>query len=797
MSPPANKDLIAAATRLTRLGRIESGTMLLQAGARNSPDEAILRALLEHSQRFHDREALREATYKLAVLDGQERDPFDRVTLPKPDSSIDGSAASSVALRVAGVMDEFTTASYAPECIYLPLDPSISLEQIEEFKPDFVFVESAWQGNGGIWSRMVNTASARLREMLQYCRDKGVPTIFWNKEDPVHFSTFLEAARLCDFIFTTDLDCIPAYKQALGHERVYLLPFAAQPRAHNPIATIDRKDAFNFAGSYYLRYPQRQRDFATVIDAISGLRPVEIYDRNHGKTHPHYKFPDRYKPLIIGSLPFADIEKAYKGYRYGINMNTIKQSQTMFSRRVFELLASNTVVVSNFSHGVRTFFGDMVLCSDDGDQLVARLAEMTSDDVLYRKFRLLGLRKVMQDHCYAERLRYILSKVRGTEIESHDTRVGLIAIATCSSDVDRVLGAFSTQSHTCRQLFILAPRNIHRSGHTGVHWFDDHLELIDAVLRDKTRIDMFGMIHPADHYGASYLTDLVLSRRYFETDAVGKACHYELQNGSAVLKGEDHRYRPVDRLMARASLARGFLMTADLLAEILLDPDQAAFQRESLLALDEFNYCRNAAGSVEAERITADLQLPYQGIELAQIFEAAEKLGPAPRRMRRNRQPHITVADMAAEIRGTAELSDSVAHDRFCVNSMLSAGRHAYLWMKKFRPRKKLDLVEQNLIHFEMTFTTEAASLVCEFYAADRRKLSHTMLHQGGSHVLAIPEECTDIRFGVRVVGPGSVQLGDISCGADLFGPPVVVGTSDTLVSAKQYPRCLERMTCP
>ncbi|MBL3684624.1 glycosyltransferase (plasmid) [Sinorhizobium meliloti] len=84
-------------------------------------------------------------------------------------------------------------------------------------------------------------------------------------------------------------------------------------------------------------------------------------------------------------------------------MNTIKQSQTMFARRVFELLASNTVVVSNFSRGVRLLFGDLVISSDDAAELHRRLKPFCANDIDYRKFRLLGLRKVMEEHTYADR----------------------------------------------------------------------------------------------------------------------------------------------------------------------------------------------------------------------------------------------------------------------------------------------------------------------------------------------------------------------------------------------------------
>ena len=50
-----------------------------------------------------------------------------------------------------------------------------------------------------------------------------------------HFNTFLSNAAQCDYIFTTDVDCISNYKSILRHNRVYMLPFAANPKIHNQL----------------------------------------------------------------------------------------------------------------------------------------------------------------------------------------------------------------------------------------------------------------------------------------------------------------------------------------------------------------------------------------------------------------------------------------------------------------------------------------------------------------------------------------------------------------------------------
>ena len=105
---------------------------------------------------------------------------------------------------------------------------------MEEARPELLLVESAWMGNGGKWRNRIigfeNLEDNPLLELLQYCRKIGIPTAFWNKEDPPHFDEFIGAAREFDFVFTSDADCIPLYREALGHDRIYELPFAAQPQ---------------------------------------------------------------------------------------------------------------------------------------------------------------------------------------------------------------------------------------------------------------------------------------------------------------------------------------------------------------------------------------------------------------------------------------------------------------------------------------------------------------------------------------------------------------------------------------
>ena len=783
--------LAVAAEVLGRHGRLDSQTELLQTATRHSPAPDILLALRSSAQRMHQPDIARSAHDTLSALYRDNGDTQALAQLEKTRQPALGTDRPKP--RVAGIMDEFTTACYAPECIFLPLLPDTAPAQLEHFKPDFVFIESAWHGNEGVWNQKVSNPSEALRAVLDWCRETGTPSIFWNKEDPVHFTAFLETARLCDHVFTTDIDCIPAYKQALGHDRVHVLPFAAQPAAHNPIATYTRRDAFNFAGSYYLRYPERQRDIATLIDTVRSFRPVEIYDRNHGGTHPHYMFPDAYRPMILGRLPFSEIDRAYKEYRYGINLNTIKQSQTMFARRVFELMASNTVVVSNFSRGVRTLFGDLVICTDNPAQLRDRLEALTTDDVTLRKFRLAGLRKVMQQHTYSARMDFILSCIQEDAVAPCAPHVALFANATTRRDVEALIACFEAQSHTSAHLYILAsgvltddlnPDRVTLAGHAQA--------LIEKATGAQKDTALFGAWHPRDHYGVNYLADLVAGLRYSDAQGFGKGCHYAWQDGTTTLHAEPLRYRSATGLPLRASLLRAAHMTRTLLTEIFTTANTCSPPDLDMLALDEFNYCKDGSGT-QAATTVADLDLPFQGIDIAALYATAARLPAGETRLkpRLTAFPVLTAEKIlqSSIISKNSPLEKSLSGGMVCFAFTADPGTAPhYIWTKNKYTRQTLGLVDQSVINFAMTHTTADARLVVEFYGAADTKISHSMIAHGGAHTLAVPTECTRLRFGLRLTGSGEATLGDISFGTDATLPPVIVGPSDTLVLTKQYP---------
>ena len=725
---------------------------------------------------------------------GRTIDPPDESSIEEARTAFKARSSQKLKeLRVASVMDEFTYHSFEPECKLLQLHPESWHADITAFNPELVFIESAWKGLDGLWRTKISNPISEILDIVEWCRSKRIPTVFWNKEDPVHFGTFLPIAKIVDFIFTTDMDCIPKYKRYLQHDRVYLLPFAAQPKMHNPVEIEERKDAFCFAGSYYLRYPVRQRDFSTLIETVEKFRNVEIYDRNFDNPHPHYTFPDKYKPLILGRLPFSEIDRAYKGYRYGINVNTIKESQTMFARRVFELMASNTVVVSNFSRAMRLLFGDLVISSDDGKEIQNRLRLICNDETAYRKFRLMGLRKVIARHTYAHRLGYMEAKVSGREFHPSQPSVAVLAVVSSADERERVLCHFQRQAYSEKRLFLLEKDNLSGTKIPIGAQFSDIESCKETLLEEFARIPFAALFVAHDYYGPEYLTDLVLASTYSNASGFGKSSHYVADNDECNLRNDGDQYRPVESLFARCSIVRTQGLPADWIYECLTNPEEVTLPSTNNLSTDEFHYCRSAEILDESvlQDTLEDIHLIARGIDINKtLLDITENLRPETHIAHAETTvPHLSAKRLFKLFNPakTNAIKFEIGNGVIKTISTLDSDQHTYVYARKRFGRDELNFVTNS--NFKLDCNSEfELHTVFEFYDSDGRKLSHAINRAGEANALAIPEQCETVRFGIRIKGSGRANIRRLTLGGNAERPSLIVGQSQHLVVAKQYP---------
>lgn len=370
-----------------------------------------------------------------------------------------GPAKKLAKLKVMGILDEFTHECFSHEVNLVSPTPDNWRELIERNQPDLLFVESCWFGNSNTWSGLIYGYSSNgpnqmeaLVELISYCKSEGIPTVFWAKEDPVHFSRFAPTAKLFDYVFTTDANIVSEYDKQYGIE-AQALPFFCQPRIHNPLQNVSRAEKSAFAGSYYSDKVERCNNFHTIMDTLfSHGIDVDIYDRCFDRGVVHLTFPEKYSGKVIGSVAPSDMWKVYKGYRYTINLNTVKHSPTMFARRVYESLACGTPVISNYSEGVRTQFGGIVCASDSADE-IAEYVDKLSDEKVYNQVARLGAREALSRHTLANRLETVCERI-GISIKPHLPLMNLEITASTEDEVEQARTLFEKQSYLRKRLVV-------------------------------------------------------------------------------------------------------------------------------------------------------------------------------------------------------------------------------------------------------------------------------------------------------------------------------------------------------
>ena len=206
------------------------------------------------------------------------------------------------ALKVAAILDEFSQECFKYDSELLPLSNDNWKSELKEFNPDFLFVESCWRGNSGSWTYEVanlhvNKHRKKLKELTDFCRNKNIKTVFWDKEGVENFDFFKESACYFDYIFTADENNIENFKKFTKNENVFELAFAAQPQIHNPMyKNRNRLGEIAFGGSYYNnKHDLRKRDIENMIQP-SLKYGIDIFDRYYNvdpEEVPNNQWPRR------------------------------------------------------------------------------------------------------------------------------------------------------------------------------------------------------------------------------------------------------------------------------------------------------------------------------------------------------------------------------------------------------------------------------------------------------------------------------------------------------------------------
>ncbi|MBO1031886.1 glycosyltransferase [Tessaracoccus sp. SD287] len=455
-------------------------------------------------------------------------------------------ATPSRNLRVAIIADAFTREAFAHEWQHVEVTPKTWPQHLDEV--DLLFVESAWHGNDDAWQYQITGSqapSAALRALVEACQQRGIPTVFWNKEDPTHFDDFIDTAAIFDHVFTTDVTRVEAYRQRLGHDRVEALPFAVQERITNPVRRFkgQHERGVAFAGTWFAhKFPERRDQMQVLFDAAIAVEAehhdsahrFEIFSRFQGLDQ-RYEFPQPYADHVVGSLTYDQMLSAYRAYRVFLNVNTVTESPTMFARRLLEITACGTPVVTTPAAAVHRFLGEGVAQVSTTEQATDALRLLLDDPDAAARMVHLGQRELWRGHTYSHRVDQVL-RVAGLPGAAAPgrPRVSVLMATRRPEQLDHALAQVTQQRDVDIQLLL------------GTHGFQvderwlaaareqlDDVQVIDAPpewmlgdvlnhLVERADAEVVSKMDDDDLYGPHYLADLLAALRVSDAEVVGK-----------------------------------------------------------------------------------------------------------------------------------------------------------------------------------------------------------------------------------------------------------------------------------
>lgn len=258
-------------------------------------------------------------------------------------------------MRIGLVSDKYTQLGISNEIKCVSLTPYNYKLVLRLYKLDLIFVESAWCGPQNSWKYKIASYPGykkrnnfTLIRLINEAKNRAIPTIFWNKEDGVHFDRFSESAKHFDHILTVDSNSVEKYKLLADFKSVNTMTFPVHQKFHFFEGFNFKTVKANFCGSYNSSiHKERKESQEMIFSAASKTIGLDIYDRNSRRSNSIYRFPEFDNTRVFPVQKYRETANIYKSYYASININTITDSPSMYSRRLIEILACGGIAVTN------------------------------------------------------------------------------------------------------------------------------------------------------------------------------------------------------------------------------------------------------------------------------------------------------------------------------------------------------------------------------------------------------------------------------------------------------------------
>lgn len=424
-------------------------------------------------------------------------------------------------ITAAAILSPRSAAGFQHEWRQLDIHPDSWRKRLRKQQPDLLLVESVVGTHP--WAGRLHGPGSELSRLLDWCRRRGVPTVFWNTADPAGFETFADLVPGFDYVCTVDPDSLPRYHALLGHERLGLLPFAVQSRTHNPLSVPGA----------------RTRDVAKPTSATEPCKAYKVFEFDDPATPPRV-------------LPPA----------------------------VLEFAACGTAVAAPVRPGLAEEFGEaFALARDPAVELPTLVGNLLSSGQLRDRLAHRAQRIVLSRHTYGHRVDALLRSIGYTDpalLPTSAPPVSVLLAVVHPAELSHAIDQVARQLHRPLQLVVIPYGTEIDAGfvrrQASVAGLDDVLVLpydrslsLGRCLRramDAADGTVLAKLDDENVYGEHYLSDLVTALGYTDSGVVGKGAHFAhfQASGATVLRYPENEHAFTRTLHGGTITARADVM---------------------------------------------------------------------------------------------------------------------------------------------------------------------------------------------------------------------------------------------
>ncbi|MBI95546.1 hypothetical protein CL656_00120 [bacterium] len=405
---------------------------------------------------------------------------------------------------------------------------------------DLFIVESCWNGNNGMFKTIIFWNKTILINLLNKCKNRNIPTIFINKEDYINYKRFINTAKLFDYIFTTDINCIDKYKKDCPNAKgIYNTNFFINIMDITQNC-INKKYDNNilFAGSYtFCNHGTRNEDMCELFDiCINNNLKLNIIDRN-SKNNTINIYPNKYAKYLYDSVSYKDlINDVYNNYEYILNLNSVSNSETMFARRIIESLAQRKIVISNYSPAIEKYFKNIIFYKEDISKL-KNLSFIEKEIIKHNGF--LQVYNYFSDKIFYNKFLKCLNFLNFKHyiIPDYNPKVSIICVIKDKNNIKNIIETFNKQNYKNKELLLCIKENNDVNNLNEFVEKKNDIKVItlnseyskDYCLNELIKIsngEIIQKMKDSDYYSENFISNQIIMYDIYNADLVGKSLHF-------------------------------------------------------------------------------------------------------------------------------------------------------------------------------------------------------------------------------------------------------------------------------